>query len=391
MRIMYYPQISMRSYATGKWLLDSASQLIRMTAMARTLRRKGNYVQWLYVLPYFSQMDTGTFPGWDYDNIETFQLGWPENAAASRCWFDLEGMEAAIVRFDPDVVINEQPEHSVAFKHLQQTYDFKLVSSYVHVPWYEDDWEYPRWDAIRQMSGFCADAVAFQSSMEMAHFLEASGGNLLDMPDNFIWDWLIDMLDHVHSDKIRTAFDVAVSFTYPGRTSDVARTKFDVVITAWERFHNLRQNTELRILDPNQSCGAIEQDGVICDISGSNNKRASYLEKLRKTDVVISLGPTVSIGLAEAAASGCALITRKQTQTSMRIMEHPSIIEVDLSGDHEAQVDMLLDAMFDACSLIENRFHDRDKMSRDAIQLWSADSHMDQFYNSMKLLTGEMS
>ena len=112
------------------------------------------------------------------------------------------------------------------------------------------------------------------------------------------------------------------------------------------------------------------------------------MEKLRKTDVVISLGPTVSIGLAEAAASDCALITRKQTQTSMRIMEHPSIVEVDLSGDHEAQVDMLLDAMLDACSLIENRFHDRDRMSRDAIQLWSADSHMDQFYNSMKLLVG---
>src|SRR6266550_4336917 len=101
MNVSILPQLSMRSYKDGKWLVSKDSQFNRICDWIEALPDDW---EWSMILPKWDQCDSG----WGErlpPRVTTVGIDWPENVLLQRYWFPVREIRELIEEFKPDVIL----------------------------------------------------------------------------------------------------------------------------------------------------------------------------------------------------------------------------------------------------------------------------------------------
>lgn len=189
MRILYEPELSMRSYEDGSWLLSSDSQLNKMI---QCMKGFPDDWTWGVMLPMANQTRITTpldlpLSRW------IFEVPWAQNVQTNRFSFPMPDAQAALVTFRPDLILTETVEHAQnwrrALQHLNMT-DVKIASITVLY----DDWRDNAF-MLRQIDGVLSSDVSFFSLPAIRDawvdralkITNVGGGKVIE-----VWDALFD-------------------------------------------------------------------------------------------------------------------------------------------------------------------------------------------------------
>lgn len=158
MKVLVWPQLSMRSYSTGKWHLEMDPNLRKNRAWVEAVPDW----RWEWLLPHPQQWSPESHLGIPH-GIGFGTMSYGLNVQANRYNFPYESVSSHIARVRPDAMILEIPEHAPAVRDVQRSLGLEFpIFSYVN---YAPVLKYTRGDTMgRQVEGARAsDFIVFNT------------------------------------------------------------------------------------------------------------------------------------------------------------------------------------------------------------------------------------
>lgn len=303
----------MRSYVDDRWLVSSASQIIRMNAYERCLPDDW---EWCYVLPREELMDSRWEDAFSFDDgrRQIVYAHWMNDVRKNRFFLPYREIENAISNFKPDVIVCETPEHVLAIRHMCSTLGVRprVVSFIVHVEGKPPTWR-------RQLEGFVeSDVAAFQNERERAMWFTMVGD---DLPARYhdratIWKGMFtpeESWGYELASKIIQRVENKPLMFFISRLSDPNRTRWPEFVAACEILHADGVSFDVMYANPNEAMPweKVRQlpNYVEHPFGERTLTREQYFAILRIADVVPILYANKSGGLCEAAINGCHIVT----------------------------------------------------------------------------------
>lgn len=309
MRVLVWPQLSMRSYSTGLWHLEMDPNLNKDRAWARAVPQW----DWEWLLPppaqWSPESSKGLAPG-----VKFSTMPWAPNVQAGRYNFPYEAVRTHLIRIAPDAMILEVPEHAPAIRTIQQAegLDFP-VFSYVN---YAPVLNYTKGDTFgRQVEGAaCSERLVFNTQGLMDVWTSMAKRVHWPGVDNVtLWPGVyspeeIDRQDASYSDP------PAVFFT--SRLSDPAKNRHPQFFEALRRVYRTH-GFQTWIGDPNRVVPEKSLRDWAPNVTRMHcTSREQYLSWMRQAAVVPCLweqDKIYSIGFCDALASGSIAIVSAST------------------------------------------------------------------------------
>jgi hypothetical protein len=333
-KVLYWPQLSMRSYEDNTWLVPSDAQFTKMLAYVEALPEEW---EWTFCMPAPDQTDN-SFAVMLPKNTKFVWNEWADNVLEMRYHFDMRWAKRLLER-DFDVMLNEVPEHARAWRTAQRAAgrDFPIISMVEHV----DIYVQTRVPAsvgyhMRQVDGsLVSDAVAFPLAGMKDEWMKAAkdvisqdvydmllGKELVDerMP---VWQAIFSPREVMRAQgdeykKPEERKKPIVNFI--SRLSDDQRTNYKAFFDVVNDLRNKgRESFDLWIANPNSALSdqkiaelvSLRDDDVI---SYAQRGRGEYLNRLWKSDIVPILYPQshiYSVGYCEAIIAMNVVITTR--------------------------------------------------------------------------------
>jgi len=301
-RILYFPQVSMRSHVDSRWLLRHDGCLVRMRAVVETLPREW---RWTWALP-----DANVERHWPDalpQDVAVAPLPWMDNVRQGRAFFPMREVQALLREQDFDLVMTDVPEHVHAWR--EAGYDGPLIATATHLLPVDDKAGY-----LRQAAGaLLADAVCFPTD-EIERIW--SSRSVFHVP-NFkrkVWKGVFSPSE-VEAAMTRTRKwppDVP-KVNFISRLSDNGRTHHEEFFEACRQLAHVGQKFEVWVQNPNEAMDDRDVARQCTRISRvGNSGRADYLRTLWQSDIVPILyddDRILSIGLMESVAARCVVAT----------------------------------------------------------------------------------
>ena len=322
MRILLFPQISMRSYEkrSDVWMLSSDAQITKNLGYIRATPDWS----WMVCLPYGSLVHEGMDLPDRLSNVTDFRMDWANNVLEGRFYVPFREIVMAIDAWRPDVIICEVPEHVRAFRLAMKAvgHSCPIITVVVHVDFHPETKHVSESFMLRQVDGALAsDLTVFTlEGIRDAWCVEAQKLINADVRGihTQVWPGLFDhkeVWSHREdgqelADQLHELYgDVPIVF-FASRLSDEPRTRFSDMIAA-SNLLNERIPHVLLVANPNESKPWDWIRGVSTayrpHIYGERTlSRHDYLETLWAADVVPVLYPLDKIGGIGAAEAGAA-------------------------------------------------------------------------------------
>lgn len=343
MRVLVWPQLSMRSYETGKWHLEMDPNLNKCRAWAKHV----DY-DWWWLLPEPAQLSEESVKGTGRVNWAT--IPWAPNVQASRFNFPFSKMVDAIRYVNPDVMICEFPEHVKAIRMAQRflTYnaDFPVVSYVDYAPIFgytHSDARVSTWE--RQVEGAIESSLLVFNTpglrekwMDAAEMLYADG-TMADaaIEMSSIWPGVYSP-DEIDAENGIPRDDPPAVF-YTSRLSDPAKNRHPEFFEALRRVHEMGIEFQTWIGDPNRAFTDEELMGMAPNVTKLRcSSREEYLQMMNRAAVVPCLWAQdmiYSIGYCDTLAAGAISIVAAEDESRVSGIRVPS----------EANADQLEDAL----------------------------------------------
>lgn len=324
MRILYWPQISMRSYQDNRWLFSSDAQITKMRAYVNSLPQDW---QWTWVIPRARQLDRS----WESAlplGVQPVHMTWGDNVLHGRYYFPLREVFKLFEIQQFDVMLLEVPELARAVRVAQSWVkrDFPIVAMVEHVDIYEET-RVPERVAyhLRQVDGaLCSDVLAFPLAGMWHEWAKAADDLVrprvytLFQEKAVIWDALYDpeevlawRLPGSTGDQDETPVVFFIS-----RLSDNQRTHYEEFFEA-NRILSKEREYKVIVANPNEAKSAdwISRQGDNVHYYGTLT-RSGYIRHLWDADVVPILYPQshiYSLGFCEAITAGNVILTVDST------------------------------------------------------------------------------
>jgi len=334
MKILYHPQVSMRSYTEPpKWLLRSDAQLTKMRAYVDALPDDWSWY-WLLPEPWQSE-------GWGGDaNLETppnlYSIPVPhmDNVLEDRFDFDMRVLSEVYGDIRPDVMLCEVPEHVRAWRAVQDRvgYSCPIVAMVEHVDFYDETKVAARVPfMLRQVDGaIAADKVVFPlDGMKREWLLNGAHATMYahDGPKVAVWHGLFSPSEVDEHREAGLHLKRSLEHLYPGpivflisRLSDNDRTMYEDIIGASNDLLRQDHPHTLWVANPNEgkTWDWVRDNAEAYQVHPFGEKRLEreeYLRLLWAADVVpvmYDLSRIYSVGACEALTAECKLVTAQQ-------------------------------------------------------------------------------
>jgi len=332
MRLLYWPQCSMRSYVDNRWLLSTDAQITKMAAYVANLPEDW---QWFWCLPHPEHADMEGARFLELENVHTRGFTWMDNVLEGRFYFPLDEVADALDAVRPDVVLCEVPEHVRAFRCAMRRakYSCPIIAMVEHVDFYEET----KVDVpfmLRQVDGaLTCDSLAFPLEGMRDEWWKATNAIMkterMDVTRaasrTVVWPGLTDSVevDAARDDGLalrEILRDIHGEFPilfFAGRLSDGQRTKFEEVLAASNVMYNSGFAHVLIVANPNEAKpwdwvrdqSAAYRPGPWGEVQPP---RSDYLAMLWAADMVPVMYPLekiYSVGAIEAAMAETLIVT----------------------------------------------------------------------------------
>jgi len=326
MKILYHPQISMRSRATNRLITEHDAQWVKVKEVIRWLDNEGHEVHIL--LP--TNADVPELVRERQERIAIHFIAGHGNVMRNRYHFGSRRIATVLGSFKPDVVWLEVPELVANYKSIT---DVPILATFEHFV------EEYFW---RQYEGFMEAEVRVIPTLELYEvFAEMALERLrtselerfyampLAIWGNFVSeDDLLSVEDFVEA-KVRpvpvsATTGLCVNILFPSRLTDYTRTKWAFSLNMIKRL--LDKGYTVEICNPSE----VEKPKIIRELETAKNgenlvfhtekmSRREWLETIAYTDVAMmlySFDRFYSVGAVEMLAAGVKLVTMKSDALS---------------------------------------------------------------------------
>jgi hypothetical protein len=330
-KLLYHPQVSMRSYKHPiRWLLSSDAQLTKMRAYAENLPQSW---KWYWLLPeqWQRESDAATrirrMP-----NVVDVTTPHMDNVLEERFNFPFRELAEVYDSIRPDIILCEIPEHVRSWRAVQDSvgHTCPIITMVEHVDFYEETKTAARIPfMLRQMDGaLAADKVIFplrgmQEEWKAAAY-DVCGGRGWHFNDA-VWPGLFSPKEV----DAQRAHGLAMSYNeedadnaWPvlfliSRLSDNTRTRYKEIVGASNDLLRNGVKHVLWVANPNdgRSWGWVKQEALAYEqhpFGEKRLKREEYLRLLWAADVVpimYDLSRIYSVGACEAVAAHNKVVT----------------------------------------------------------------------------------
>lgn len=344
MRILHYPQLSMRSYETGKYKLSSDSHfnIIRFKTK-EALKTKNNRVD--IVLPHHTQLE-------DYVNdlflfksltrkmlgrIRCFSTSFAYNALANRFHFDYIYMSDLLIENMYDVIYNWNPIHSHAFAHIISTNNLKakLITRIDHLPVKENSSDmFDDRMLTKEVIGMSYSDECYTMLPKVADYLHKRVSKYKG--PKVLVDKRVISNEELDSHKTKSLKQFTVFII--NRLTDNKRVKSDIILEAVKRLkENYPMFVNVVIADPTSSGALVPKSYITI-----GRTREEYLLWLWKTHCVIflyDLDWIYSSSVLEAMYTNSVVICKKN---GIFLRDYIGFIkEIDVNVLYDKLVDLL--------------------------------------------------
>lgn len=330
MRILYQPQLSMRSYtAVPKWLLASDAHLTKFKAYVRALPDDW---QWHVLLPPVSQC-AGSPAGVGGDRVREVVVPHMENVHQQRFNFPMGALVDVYRDVQPDLLICEIPEQVVGWRVVQSVVggSCPIITLIEHVEFYAETSQAAAGSSsfLRQLEGAqAADVTVFALDGMRSDWCRHAALVAPEIAAGVsercrVWPGLISPVEvdgaRPKGDELRDDDALPVVFLI-SRLSDPSRTRYEQIIAASNHLLQAGWGHRLWVANPNDGRDwdwiAAQADAFEEHPFGRRRlERAEYLRLLWAADVVpvmYDLSRIYSVGACEAALAGCTVIGATQ-------------------------------------------------------------------------------
>jgi len=315
MKIYYHPQISMRSYATNKLLIDNDAQWVKAKEVLEWMKAQGDEivvnVPSNSVLPLTMQK---------YCKIMIEESGY-DNVGRNRYDFPAAAINKRFEEWQPDIIWLEIPELVANYKSLPivDKADISVLATFEHF-----DMRY----LLRQIEGyFLADEIVFPSLALFSRFTRMSAEVLsnsrmieLSNINPVIWGNFVceeEMLRYKSVVKTKVLDrnpNESLRIIFPSRLSDFARTKWASFVSIVGTL--IKKGYYIEICNPSESeipsfLRAYENHKQL-KFHSHIMKRDAWLQVIAHSDIAVilySFDDYYSVGAIELLAAGTKLIT----------------------------------------------------------------------------------
>lgn len=321
MRVLYFPQISMRSYRDNRWLLGSDAQITKMTAYVEALPKEWHH-HWILPEGMRHHEDRGRFRS--LPNVTLNACPWMDNVLQGRFYIPMREMARIAADYQPDVLLCEVPEHVRAWRLIQRDIgrSFPIVAMYEHVDIY-DETKVETSFMMRQIEGYIdCDMAAFPLEGMKDEWHKAVRKLGLDRhvrtSKSFVWSALFSpkevssVADALNEgDWPERESHYAVIY-FISRLSDNQRTRFEEFIAACDILWKRRRDFRVWFANPNEAMDPVNLERICGDwfherpFWPDTMDRVEYLHSLCFSDIVPILydqDKIYSVGYCEAIAA----------------------------------------------------------------------------------------
>lgn len=128
MRILLWPQPSMRSYENGLWQLEMDPQLNKNRAWAN----QPSHADWHWILPSSLQCSPESDKAIP-ESVFAHNIPWSPNVMTGRLNFPWDAVERIVRTVKPDAMVLEVPEHGLAMRMVQEWTKIRFpIFSYIN-------------------------------------------------------------------------------------------------------------------------------------------------------------------------------------------------------------------------------------------------------------------
>lgn len=307
MRVLLWPQLSMRNYKSGKWHLEMDPNLNKDRAWANSTKW-----EWHWVVPNPPQWSIDSAQGIPR-HVRLHGLDWAPNVQTARFDFPFVDVCNIVKRVQPHAMILEVPEHALAMRMVQEwtKTEFPIFSYVNYSPVVEGATHHKIDTFHRQVEGAMAsDLLAFNTEgLREAWTLHRVAEDYVSEIRTTVWPGVYspNEIDWWASYRNRRADPPAVFFT--SRLSDPAKNRGPQFFRTLKILKGRGHSFQVWLGDPNRS--ATENDlsmleGLDVTRHGCDN-RAQYLRMMNEAAIVPTLWAQdliYSIGYCDALAAG---------------------------------------------------------------------------------------
>lgn len=321
MKIMYFPQPSVRSYKTGLWHLESCSMMVRMRSIVYHMPSSW---EWMWMVPPKTMQSSNSSDVFPLD-AQITEIPWEADVHSNRFTFPVEEVEIAARKYKPDVVYTECVEHVTPLKFalMRAGCDAKVIAQIGYVPMHTHGYKVLPDPLPRQVDGASeADHLTFNSDVERHAWFKIAidNGYIVEDLKNKVTELtgLFDPDDvKCERDEGRdmrkelSGKDGIPRIFYAGRFSDPERTRYIPMLEALTRLAGRGKKFKTWVGDPNQAVSGLAKmvpnySETPYDIPFS---RKEYLKTLWAADIVPILIPNRTAGFCEAVEAENLVIT----------------------------------------------------------------------------------
>jgi hypothetical protein len=313
MKLLYSPQISMRSYTDPpRWLLDEDAQLNKMMAYVQALPEDW---QWYWLLP------SGELPlklGRLCSSHTPFHVmplvddTWPDNVLQHRFHFNMPLARNTLKECKPDIILCEVPEHIRPWKVAMQfeKLDIPIIAMFEHVDIYDET------KVDRSLHGM------LHEWQKQAHYYYDTRFESEGESPHGVWPGIFSPKE-VDKRTQRRSLEGDPTVFFISRCSDNQRTHWQEFIEASNELYDefphrvwfANPNEAVEWEDLAMRCRAYEEH----PFGQKALRRDQYLELLGWSHIVPILYPMefiYSVGFCEAIVAGNLMVTENCASTT---------------------------------------------------------------------------
>jgi hypothetical protein len=327
MKILFFPQISNRSYTTGKWYLLKDAHITMIKAEIRVLMTNPTFNQFGVLLPILSKVeDVQSYDEVFYEeefknaNIVIHKFNPSKNAAFNRFHFDMNWLIEEDLNYD--IFMNDVPELTRNFKmffNLTKK-NTKIISNVHYIDLYPENQINPNSESNyfwRQVDGIlCSEHTTFLTKKMRKDFLDYSANerigkrvssDTLDKIKNTssTLDYMVFSAKELETYKQEKYKEKTIFFF--SRCSDDKRTKWKEFIKAVRDLRKIRQDYLVLIANPT----GIDKNIILKEIGEDQNfievpdhfSRIDYIKSLWSSycsPLLYDINNNMSISFCEA-------------------------------------------------------------------------------------------
>jgi hypothetical protein len=315
MRVMLWPQLSMRNYETGKWHLEMDPNLMKDRAWIQATPEW----DWYIFTPQDDDLSRESGKGLPkLRNVVQIPLPWAPNVQTSRINFPFKQVASAIRCFKPEAIILESPEHALPIRMIQDFYDMDFpVFSYVNYLEGRPESHKHLGTTMRFLEGaIVSDRLVFNTEGLLNYFMAKYVNPLTGFAFHNVTLWPgVYTPAEVDAEKFRIPADPPAIF-YTSRLSDPKKNRHPEVFEALKSMASRKMPFQVWVGNPNDAMGEEEIRNSCPNVTKIGcNSREEYLQMVNEAAVIPTMWPQdkiYSIGYCDALAGGAMSVVARE-------------------------------------------------------------------------------